>query len=379
MAWNGASLRNFDAFAKPLKDFRIKTLSGALVSILSTFIIGILFTSELLSFLHPQSKQEIIVDVNRGEKMFIYLDVTLNYIPCTFLRLDTMDTSGAQQLNVMHEIYKTSVSVDGTPLSDSVRHTVNDPSAMTTTKDPNYCGSCYGAKSPTRKCCNTCEEVQIAYHEMQWVFSNASAFEQCRNENWEDMKQKIGSEGCRVHGSLTVNRVAGAFHIAPGHSYTEDHAHVHSIQSLGLVQFNVSHSIGSLRFGDSYPGQINPLDNTKTTIEKHSQMISYYLKLVPTMYNSLNKRDGTLLTNQYSATWHSKGTPLSGDGQGLPGVFFNYEIAPLLVKITEEQKSLVHFLTNTCAIIGGVFTVASLVDAFIYQSSCMLRNRRNKH
>ncbi|VDQ08179.1 unnamed protein product [Trichobilharzia regenti] len=75
---------------------------------------------------------------------------------------------------------------------------------------------------------------------MQWVFSNASAFEQCRNENWEDMKQKIGSEGCRVHGSLTVNRVAGAFHIAPGHSYTEDHAHVHSIQSLGLVQVSLS-------------------------------------------------------------------------------------------------------------------------------------------
>ncbi|CAH8479607.1 unnamed protein product [Schistosoma bovis] len=373
------SLQNFDAFAKPLKDFRIKTLSGALVSIISSLIIGILFTSELLSFTRTRSKQEIIVDVNRGEKMSIYLDITLNFIPCRFLSLDTMDTTGAQQLNVMHEVYKTSVSVDGTPLSDSVRHAVNDASAITTTRDPNYCGSCYGAESPSRKCCNTCEEVQMAYNEMRWVFVNISAFEQCRKENWNEIKQKIGSEGCRIHGNLTVNRVGGAFHIAPGHSYTENHAHFHSFQSLGPVQFNVSHSIGELRFGDSYPGQVNPLDGTKMAVQTHSQMFIYYLKLVPTMYTGVNRNESTVITNQYSATWHSKGTPLSGDGQGLPGIFFNYEIAPLLVKITEEKKSFIHFLTNTCAIIGGVFTVASLLDAFIYHSTCILRNRHHRN
>ncbi|TNN13580.1 Endoplasmic reticulum-Golgi intermediate compartment protein [Schistosoma japonicum] len=372
-------LRNFDAFAKPLKDFRVKTMSGAMVSIISSFIIGILFTSEFISFMRTQNKQEIIVDINRGEKMSIYLDITINFIPCAFLRLDTMDTTGAQQLNVMHEVYKTSVSISGNPLSNSVRHTVNDDSALTTTRDPNYCGSCYGADSPTRKCCNTCEEVQMAYHEMQWVFGNASEFEQCRNENWDGMKRNIGNEGCRIHGSLTVNRVGGGFHIAPGHSYTENHAHVHSIRSLGHVQFNVSHSITELRFGDAYPGQINSLDGTKMTVDKPSQMFNYYLKLVPTMYTSVSNNESTLITNQYSATWHSRGSPLSGDGQGLPGVFFNYEIAPLLVKITEERKSFVHFLTNTCAIIGGVFTVASLLDAFIYQSSCVLRNRRHKN
>ncbi|CAH8486203.1 unnamed protein product [Schistosoma margrebowiei] len=394
------SLQNFDAFAKPLKDFRIKTLSGALVSIISSLIIGILFTSELLSFTRTRSKQEIIVDVNRGEKMSIYLDITLNFIPCRFLSLDTMDTTGAQQLNVMHEVYKTSVSVDGTPLSDSVRHAVNDASAIATTRDPNYCGSCYGAESPSRKCCNTCEEVQMAYNEMRWVLVNISAFEQCRKENWNEIKQKIGNEGCRIHGNLTVNRVGGAFHIAPGHSYTENHAHFHSFQSLGPVQFNVSHSIGELRFGDSYPGQVNPLDGTKMAVQPHSQMFIYYLKLVPTMYTGINRNikeyenkqskintkyydvenlESTVITNQYSATWHSKGTPLSGDGQGLPGIFFNYEIAPLLVKITEEKKSFIHFLTNTCAIVGGVFTVASLLDAFIYHSTCILRNRHHRN
>ncbi|CAH8464631.1 unnamed protein product [Heterobilharzia americana] len=282
MVWNGKALRNFDAFAKPLKDFRVKTLSGAIVSILSSFIIGILFTSELLSFMHPQSKQEIIVDVNRGEQMSIYLDITLNHIPCSLLRLDTMDTTGAQQLNVIHEMFKTSVSPDGTPF-------------------------------------------RIAFVILSMILQLSK-------------RQKTLTTVVLVMEQLLLKESA-AIHLHRG-AYT-----CACIQSIGLVQFNVSHSIGTLRFGDSYPGQINPLDNAKMTIEKHSQMISYYLKLVPTMYSS----EGILLTNQYSATWHSK-----------------------------EHKSFVHFLTNTCAIIGGVFTVASLLDAFIYQSSCVIRNRFNK-
>ncbi|KAA3675223.1 endoplasmic reticulum-Golgi intermediate compartment protein 3 [Paragonimus westermani] len=133
------------------------------------------------------------------------------------------------------------------------------------------------------------------------------------------------------------------------------------------------------------------------------QMITYYMKLVPTIYirhkDSIDAMD-TVESNQYSVTWHSKGTPLNGNGQGIPGLFFNYEISPILVKISQEHKSFMHFLTNTCAIIGGVFTgeqifnvpsnfilnrnlssspVASLVDAFIYHSTCVVRKRFSEH
>nr|VZI41284.1 unnamed protein product [Spirometra erinaceieuropaei] len=100
-----------------------------------------------------------------------------------------------------------------------------------------------------------------------------------------------------------------------------------------------------------------------------SPMVSYFLKLVPTLY--LDSNNNMLTTHQYSATWQTRLTPLSGAPDGVPGVFFNYEISPLLVKLTEERKSFLHFLTNTCAIIGGVFTVASLLDAFIYRSLCL--------
>ena len=51
------------------------------------------------------------------------------------------------------------------------------------------------------------------------------------------------------------------------------------------------------------------------------------------------------------------------------GVFFIYDISPIMVKFTEKYTTFTTFLTSLCAIIGGVFTTAGLVDAAIYQKS----------
>jgi len=48
-------------------------------------------------------------------------------------------------------------------------------------------------------------------------------------------------------------------------------------------------------------------------------------------------------------------------------VFVNYELSPLRVRIYERRRSLGHFLTNCCAIIGGVLTVAGLVDSLLHR------------
>ncbi|KAA0201242.1 Endoplasmic reticulum-Golgi intermediate compartment protein 3 [Fasciolopsis buskii] len=107
-------------------------------------------------------------------------------------------------------------------------------------------------------------------------------------------------------------------------------------------------------------------------------MFTYYMKLVPTVYSYIDpkfQKETLVETNQYSVTWYMRGTPLSGDTNGVPGLFFNYEISPILVRISSERRPLLQFFTNTCAIIGGVFTVASLVDSFIYRSVCAIRGR----
>lgn len=32
----------------------------------------------------------------------------------------------------------------------------------------------------------------------------------------------------------------------------------------------------------------------------------------------------------------------------------------------EQRQSFAHFLTSTCAIVGGVLTVAGVIDSFVY-------------
>lgn len=38
------------------------------------------------------------------------------------------------------------------------------------------------------------------------------------------------------------------------------------------------------------------------------------------------------------------------------------------VVVREESRHWYHFLTTTCAIIGGVFTVAGILDSILYQA-----------
>lgn len=39
----------------------------------------------------------------------------------------------------------------------------------------------------------------------------------------------------------------------------------------------------------------------------------------------------------------------------------------------ESRQSFAHFLTSTCAIIGGVLTIAGLLDSFVYAGRNRLR------
>lgn len=52
----------------------------------------------------------------------------------------------------------------------------------------------------------------------------------------------------------------------------------------------------------------------------------------------LEKTTGaTVLTNQFSVTRHQKAAHTTGES-GMPGVFFSYELSPLMVKYTEKKR-----------------------------------------
>lgn len=370
-------IRRFDAYPKTMEDFRIKTFCGATVTVISGVIMIALLFSELNYFLTTEITEELFVDTGRGEKLRINADIILHRVSCNFLSIDAIDVSGAQQINVEHNIYKRRLDLSGKPITDPEREeklgTPTEPVVETTAVPEIKCGSCYGAETPHRNCCNTCEEVHEAYRHKGWVVSNLNDIAQCRLEGWAQNLKHQDNESCQVFGYLEVNRVAGNFHVAPGRSLQQHHAHVHDLLPYKASEFNLTHTIRHLSFGVKIPGKGNPLDGTFTLAEEGAMMYQYYVKIVPTTYKRL---DGmTLSTNQFSVTRHQKSVKTALGEQGLPGVFIIYELSPLMVKYTETQRSFTHFLTGVCAIIGGIFTVAGLIDAMIYHSSRVIQKK----
>ena len=193
-------------------------------------------------------------------------------------------------------------------------------------------------------------------------------------EGFSKNLQEQEGEGCQVYGYLLVNKVAGNFHFAPGKSFQQHSMHVHDFQLFKKTYFNMSHTIHSLSFGNPYPGLVNPLDGVSkySNDPSASCMFQYFVKIVPTRYQSLSGK--TILTNQFSVTENQREVRL-GVSAGLPGVFFMYDLSPIMVKYTEVSKSLAHFLTGVCAIVGGVFTVAGIIDNLVYHGMRSLEKK----
>ncbi|CAK9828500.1 Endoplasmic reticulum-Golgi intermediate compartment protein 3 [Anthophora retusa] len=368
-------LRQLDVHPKVREeaDILVRTFSGAVVTIISTIIMSILFLSEVNYYLTPTLSEELFVDTSRGSKLRINLDIIVPTICCDLLSIDAMDTTGEQHLQIEHNIFKRRLDLDGKPLEDPKKTDITDTKALSKTTAKTVesttvkvCGDCYGAASEDIKCCNTCEDVKNAYKSKKWAPPDPGEIKQCQNDKSVEKMKTAFTQGCQIYGYMEVNRVGGSFHIAPGDSFSVNHVHVHDVQPYTSSQFNMTHKIRHLSFGLNIPGKTNPMDDTTVVAMEGAMMFYHYIKIVPTTYV---RADGsTLLTNQFSVTRHARQVSLFSGESGMPGIFFNYELSPLMVKYTEKAKSFGHFATNTCAIIGGVFTVAGLIDSLLYHS-----------
>ncbi|KAH3757945.1 endoplasmic reticulum-Golgi intermediate compartment protein 3 [Pelomyxa schiedti] len=358
-------LRQFDAYPKYDEEsggFRVRTSTGALLSVVCLLLIGALVAEQVQEYRKIQVLPEIKVDTSRKEKITLNFDITFPHLSCNVLGVDTMDSTGAQQIDISHNVFKQRLDKQGKPLDVSYKADIgSSPQAEAPPPVP-QCGSCYGAADDTKKCC-TCTEVQQLYRQRGWRF-DPNGVAQCRDVDLAEKIKAQPDEGCRLYGFVRLKKIAGNMHIAPGTSFQDSHTHMHGA-SAELGKVNNTHIIHSLSFGDDFPGILHPLDDTYNIDEHYMGMIQYFIKVVPTEYEEIS--GNIVTTNQYSVTAHTKyvDTP----DKGLPGVYFMYDLSPLVIKYVEGRSfTLEHFVTGVCAIVGGVFTALALLDSLMFRA-----------
>ncbi|KAF2857420.1 DUF1692-domain-containing protein [Piedraia hortae CBS 480.64] len=372
-----------DAFTKTVEDARVRTTSGGVVTLVSLVLIVYLLMGEWAEYRRLVVHPELIVDQGRGEKMEIHLNITFPRIPCELLSLDVMDVSGEVQNGVMHGIKNVRLRPEregGGEISSSAL-LLGYPEDPPQHKDPNYCGECYGRPAPPNAekpgCCNTCAEVREAYANGGWAFGRGENVEQCEREHYAERLDQQRPEGCRVEGSIRVNKVVGNFHFAPGKSISKGNVHVHDLDNYLAggkdIKHTFSHKIHYLRFGPQLPDALtsrmdkklmtwtshhtNPLDGAEQLTNEIPYSYMYYIKVVSTAYLPLGWKStrsildipherielggygkgeaGSVEAHQYSVSLHERsltGGDASDQGHkerihakgGIPGVFFSY-------------------------------------------------------
>lgn len=398
------SFKGLDLHPKLRGEFSEKTRTGGVVSLVTLVVMVYLFVSQLVMYWSPRVVETMSVDDSRSDALVLNFDIRFPTMPCALISLDVMDLAGQHQQDVMHNVFKRRIDMNGKPFDESQRNKLGQSATTVEHLDGSgsgsgasvsgsgsdtdgkgegpsdgsdgtpSCGSCYGA-GVDGQCCNSCSQVQALYKLKGWSF-DPTVVKQCASDAILALHTGQAAEGCNLYGSVEVPRVAGNIHFAPGRSFQHASMHVHDMVSFTVQNFNVSHTITQFSIGKPYPGQPrNPLDAHTKTLKKEdgNGMFQYYVKVVPTDY--VDARGRVTATNQYSVTEHFRPVSLSR-GSGLPGVFFFYDVSPIRVTVEQQNRSFLHFLTQLCAIIGGVFTVMGIVDTGVHTLLMKMKTAR---
>jgi hypothetical protein len=169
--------------------------------------------------------------------------------------------------------------------------------------------------------------------------------------------------GCRMEAKFSIKKVPGNFHVSTHSSrmqpQTVDMAHyVHHLE-FGEARLSLTHLQGSF----------NPLKDIDKTDKSDEHSHDYYMKIVPTTYSQY--RGSTL--NAYQYTYAYKHFTSWGHHRSVPAIWFRYDLNPITVRYTDRVKPFYHFITTICAIVGGTFTVAGIVDSCVFTAHEVFR------
>lgn len=166
-------------------------------------------------------------------------------------------------------------------------------------------------------------------------------------------KNPIGDKGCMFEANFFINKVPGNFHVS-----------THSADRQP-DEIDFAHVIHELRFGKklSHPdivGKFNPLHQRSKLDGNSLESHDYVMKVVPTIHDDAIAYQYTHAYRSYISFGHG--------GRVVPALWFKYDLTPITVKYLRKRQPFYSFITKTCAIIGGTFTVAGILDSLVFSA-----------
>jgi hypothetical protein len=276
------------------------------------------------------------------EKLQININVTLPAMPCELLSFDAQDVMGSHEVDAHGHLFKDRLTSKGDVIATEEMQK-----------------SSYGASSGLTR------HFSFGYD----------------NQDVDRIRKMLHSgEGCRVAGFVKVNKVPGNVHLS-----TYSHSYLFGSLYQEARNINISHKVNHISFGVdtdiSYvkknfkdTGIVSPLDGVEQIVQAKKEgsgidtaIYEYYTKVVPTTYRSLDKEP----VHVYQFTANSNNI----QNQQMPSLYLRYDFSPVTVRYTEKRESTSHFLVQICAVIGGVFTVAGLLDSALHKSIVVLAKK----
>ncbi len=283
----------------------------------------ILFFSEFRAFIKVKTSSEMLVDTSHSQELLkINIDLIITKLPCSIISLDVQDVMGTHSLNVHGKLVKNRVDEKGNLIA-----IYNEP------KEEGHSHEVHA------------EVPQPDYAQLK-----------------KDIKNK---EGCQLVGNISVLRVPGNFHIS-SHAYGRT---IGRLISEGVFQYDISHKINHISFGDESDiqiikanfnvGNLNPLDGVvKAKKNDKDRIYEYYVKVVPTSFVGIDGKSYDV--NQFTS--NSNEVPINNT---IPTIYFRFDIAPILVRFEQYKQSFFEFFVQVCAIIGGIYSVIGILDTLI--------------
>jgi endoplasmic reticulum-Golgi intermediate compartment protein 3 len=318
-------LKTLDSHSTVSSEFRVYSLQGAVLSVVTLLAICYLMVAESTFHLSTDIKDRVHVNATSPVGLNVEFDISLPQVPCSSLNIDANDPTGQAQslhLDRQHHVWKHRIKFEESTgkvmyigdrkklelgstflkeehwmedIQSKLANNINLTEQGTedarkleieeAEEEEEACGSCYGA-GEEGECCNTCDDVKRAYNRKGWHLADPRSITQCSNEQAQGETETEG-EGCNVHGIVALSTGGGSFHLAPGRSLESIKKETSGSDPLGIMdlltkafeQWNVSHTVHKIRFGDEFPGHVHQLDGAERTITDGYGMYQYYLQV----------------------------------------------------------------------------------------------------